>query len=60
MLNDKNSEAPICYCEYCGGEIYKGNEYYMCDEEVFCDMDCVCEYLKELHPVTLMADGEPI
>lgn len=58
MEYDKNAETPLCYCCYCGGEIYRGHEYYLCFGEVFCSPDCIGQRLIEDATAITMEDGE--
>lgn len=46
MLHDKQQEEPSCYCEICGGEIYRGEGFYILNltEQTVCK-DCVGEEL---------------
>ena len=39
-LSDSQEEAPVAWCGYCGGELYRGETYYRVDGRAVCE-DCL-------------------
>ena len=46
MLEDKQLEKPICYCDFCGAEVYSGDLIYRIEGEIIHE-ECLSDYAEE-------------